>query len=32
VPPTSARIAGFMSLGFWVFIVMFGRWIGFTVR
>ena len=32
IPPPSARVAGFMSLGFWVFIVMFGRWIGFTVR
>lgn len=28
--PTSARIAGGFSLAFWVAVVFFGRWIGFT--
>jgi hypothetical protein len=30
VPPTSARIAGALSIGFWVAVIFFGRWIGFT--
>jgi hypothetical protein len=29
VPPTSARIAGALSIGFWVAVIFFGRWIGF---
>ena len=28
--PLAARLAGFLSLGFWIAIVGFGRWIGFT--
>lgn len=28
--PRSARLAGFLSLAFWIAIVGFGRWIGFT--
>lgn len=28
--PTAARIAGTLSLGFWVGVVFFGRWIGFV--
>ena len=30
VPPTSARIAGALSIAFWVAVIFFGRWIGFT--
>jgi hypothetical protein len=29
-PPRAARTAGGLSLLFWVCIVVFGRWIGFT--
>jgi hypothetical protein len=29
-PPTAARVAGGVSIAFWVAIVGFGRWIGFT--
>ena len=29
-PPTAAKTAGALSLLFWVCIVAFGRWIGFT--
>jgi hypothetical protein len=29
-PPVAARIAGALSLTFWIAIVAFGRWIGFT--
>jgi len=29
-PPAAARIAGALSLGFWVGVVFFGRWVGFT--
>jgi hypothetical protein len=32
VTPRAARIAGALSLLFWVGVVVFGRWIGFTVR
>jgi len=32
VTPHAARIAGFLSLLFWTGVVVFGRWIGFTVR
>ncbi|QKS01187.1 hypothetical protein F9288_17295 [Sphingomonas sp. CL5.1] len=30
-PPMSAKIAGFASLGFWILVICFGRWIGFTI-
>jgi hypothetical protein len=30
VPPTSARVAGALSIGFWVAVIFFGRWVGFT--
>jgi hypothetical protein len=30
VPPISARVAGALSIGFWVAVIFFGRWIGFT--
>ena len=30
--PSAARIAGALSLTFWIGVVVFGRWIGFTVR
>ncbi|MGH8232343.1 MAG: DUF6644 family protein, partial [Steroidobacteraceae bacterium] len=30
-PPTSAKIAGGLSLLFWIGVVFFGRWVGFTV-
>lgn len=29
-PPPAARFAGGLSIAFWVAIVAFGRWIGFT--
>jgi hypothetical protein len=29
-PPPAAKFAGGISLVFWIFIVAFGRWIGFT--
>jgi hypothetical protein len=29
-PPLAARICGLLSLTFWIAIVAFGRWIGFT--
>jgi hypothetical protein len=32
VTPTAARIAGVLSLLFWIGVVVLGRWIGFTVR
>jgi hypothetical protein len=32
VTPTAARVAGALSLIFWIGVVAFGRWIGFTVR
>jgi len=32
VTPRSARLAGFLSLVFWIGVVVFGRWIGFTVH
>ena len=30
--PSAARLAGALSLAFWIFVVVCGRWIGFTVR
>ncbi len=30
--PTRAKIAAGLSLAFWVGVVVFGRWIGFTLR
>jgi hypothetical protein len=32
VAPQAARLAGALSLTFWIGVVVFGRWIGFTVR
>lgn len=29
-PPLSAKIAGLLSILFWVSVILFGRWIGFT--
>ena len=31
-PPAGARIAGGLSLIIWIFVVGFGRWIGFTLK
>lgn len=31
VPPLAARAVGLLSIGFWVGVVVFGRWIGFTL-
>lgn len=30
-PPMAARVAGALSLTFWITVVIFGRWIGFTL-
>lgn len=30
-PPLSAKIAGLGSLAFWLLVICFGRWIGFTI-
>lgn len=30
-PPPAARLAGALSLLFWIAVVIFGRWIGFTI-
>jgi len=30
--PTAAKIAGLLSLVFWISIICFGRWIGYTER
>jgi hypothetical protein len=32
ITPKAARIAGALSLLFWICVIGFGRWIGFTVR
>lgn len=32
ITPRAARVAGVLSLLFWIGVVVFGRWIGFTVR
>ncbi len=32
ITPAAARLAGLLSLTFWIGVVVFGRWIGFTVR
>jgi hypothetical protein len=29
--PPAARLAGALSLAFWVLIIFFGRWVGFTL-
>ena len=29
--PTAARVAGFLSLSLWIVVIIFGRWIGFTI-
>ena len=29
-PPNAARVAGLLSIGFWMTIIVFGRLIGFT--
>jgi hypothetical protein len=29
--PAAARLAGALSLAFWVVVIFFGRWIGFTL-
>ena len=29
--PAAAKIAGVLSLGFWILIVAFARWVGFTI-
>ena len=31
-PPLSARTTGAVSLGLWISVVAFGRWIGFTLH
>jgi hypothetical protein len=30
MPPTGARTAGALSIGFWLAVIFFGRWVGFT--
>jgi hypothetical protein len=30
MPPPAARLAGGLSLSFWLAVIFFGRWIGFT--
>jgi hypothetical protein len=32
LPPLSARTTGAVSLGLWISVVAFGRWIGFTLH
>jgi sulfur relay (sulfurtransferase) DsrC/TusE family protein len=29
--PAAARVAAFLSLTFWTLVLIFGRWIGFTL-
>ena len=29
-PPAAARLAGGLSISFWLAVIFFGRWIGFT--
>lgn len=29
-PPAAARLAGALSLAFWIAVIFFGRWVGFT--
>jgi hypothetical protein len=31
VPPSAARAGGLLSICFWIGVVVFGRWIGFTL-
>jgi hypothetical protein len=31
VPPMAARVAGGLSILFWACVVIFGRWVGFTL-
>lgn len=30
--PAAARIAGLLSLAFWIAVIFFGRWIGFSIQ
>jgi hypothetical protein len=30
-PPPAARMSGFISLTIWLLVIVFGRWIGYTV-
>ncbi|MEY4932140.1 MAG: hypothetical protein RLZZ403_460, partial [Pseudomonadota bacterium] len=30
-PPTPARVAGALSILFWACVIVFGRWVGFTL-
>ncbi|MGH8206255.1 MAG: DUF6644 family protein [Steroidobacteraceae bacterium] len=31
-PPLAARLAGALSIGFWITVIFMGRWMGFTVQ
>jgi hypothetical protein len=31
-PPVIAKVAGIVSLGLWISVVAFGRWVGFTLQ
>jgi hypothetical protein len=31
-PPWQARLAGALSIGLWIGVTLFGRWIGFTIN
>ncbi len=31
VPPTPAKVAGALSILFWACVIIFGRWVGFTL-
>jgi hypothetical protein len=32
IPPPAARLAGALSLAFWIAVIFCGRWIGFAIR